>query len=55
MQHADWRAVQGLEGVAAQALVLPDGLEQFFGGRVVVVAQARGDAATRAPLGVKTG
>lgn len=41
--------------IAAQALVLPDGLEKFFRRRVVRVAKFSGEAVACAPFGVKVG
>jgi hypothetical protein len=53
MQYPDGLTVQSLEIVSPQALMEPDGLEQAFGRRVVLVAQLRHDAASHAPLPIK--
>ena len=53
MEHVNRLAVEGLEPVAEQALMLPDGLEQLFWRRVCIFAQERNDTATHAPLGIK--
>jgi hypothetical protein len=53
MKDAHGLAVQSLELVALQALVLPDGLQQALGRRAAVVAEKGHRSATHAPLGVK--
>jgi len=53
VQHAHARAPGGLELVAPEALMLPDGLQQAFGRRIIFVAQDIRRAATQAPVGVK--
>ncbi len=55
MKDSDRLVVQGLELIAEQSLVLPDGLQQAFGRRVPVVPQDRDDAGAHAPLGIKAG
>ena len=55
MKDSDRLTVQGLELLAEQALVLPDGLQEAFGRRVPVLAQDRNHAAAHAPLGIKAG
>ena len=47
MKNADGLSVGGFELVAAQALMLPDGLEQTFGRRIIFVAQDIRRAAAR--------
>jgi hypothetical protein len=47
--------VQGLELLADQALVLPNGLQQAFGRRVVVIVENRDRAAPHAPKSIKAG
>jgi len=53
MKQTKTLAVQSLQLIAAQTLVLPDGLEQTLGRRIAVVAQNRCRPAARAPLGVE--
>ncbi len=53
MQNADGPAIGGLEPVALQPLVAPDGLEQAFRRRIIFVAQDIPRAKARAPAGVK--
>jgi hypothetical protein len=53
MKQADRLAVQGLQLITAQALVLPDGLEQTFRWRVRPVAQAESGAGSNPPLRVE--
>jgi hypothetical protein len=53
MQNADGFAIGGLEPVALQPLVAPDGLEQAFRRRIIFVAQDMRRAKARAPVGVK--
>ncbi len=53
MQNADGPAIGGLEPVALQPLVAPDGLEQAFRRRIIFVAQDICHAEARAPVGVK--
>jgi hypothetical protein len=53
MKHPDNFSVSGFEPVTPQALVLPDGLEQAFGGRLIFVAQGRGRRQLRPPVGVE--
>jgi hypothetical protein len=55
MKNAQGLTVQGLELVAPQALVLPDGLQQPFGRRFAILVQDRRHAAADAPLRIKTG
>lgn len=55
MKNTDRSAVQGLELIAEQALVLPEGLHEAFGRRVPVVPQDRDDAGAHTPLGIKAG
>jgi hypothetical protein len=52
MKNAHGLAVQSLELVAAQALVLPDGLQQAFGRRVAILVQDGRGPAAQAPLGI---
>ena len=52
MKQADTLTVQGLQLIAAQALVLPDGLEQTLRRRVRPVAQEEGGAGADPPLSV---
>jgi hypothetical protein len=53
MQHPDCFAVGGLEPVALEALLLPDGLQQALGGQTVFLAQRGVGPAAFAPAGVK--
>jgi hypothetical protein len=54
MQHADGLAVESAEEVAAEALVVPDILQQAFGRlRGVALAQKEASLLLGAPLGVK--
>jgi len=53
MENTDGLFIGGHEPVAAQALVLPDGLQQAFGRRIIFIAQDICRAATQAPVGVK--
>ena len=53
MQNANGFSIGGLEPVASQPLVVPDGLEQAFRRRIVFVAQDVSRAQARAPAGVK--
>jgi hypothetical protein len=53
MQHADIFSVGRFELVALEALVLPDGLQQFFRRRGTGVAQEVDGAALLAPDGVE--
>jgi hypothetical protein len=54
MQHANRLSIHGAEFVAAQALVVPDILQQPFGWmRGVALAQERPRLLLRAPLSVK--
>ena len=54
MQHANGLAVEGAEEVAAEALVMPDILQQAFGRlRRMALAQKAAGLLLRAPLGVK--
>jgi hypothetical protein len=53
MQHADAFASGGFQLTALDALVLPDGLQQFFRRRVGLIAQGVNGAAAFAPDGVK--
>ena len=55
MKNSDGLAVQGLELLAQQALVLPDGLEQAFGRGFIILAQEWRDSATSAPLRIEIG
>jgi hypothetical protein len=45
--------VGGHELLATQALVLPDGLQQVFRRRIILIAQDIRRATTQAPVGVK--
>ena len=53
MKNADAFSVRGFERVALETLVLPDGLEEAFGRRIIFVVQHVAGAALRAPVGVK--
>ncbi len=53
MENADGLLIGGPELFAAQALVLPDGLQQAFGRRITFVAQDIHRPATQAPVSVK--
>jgi hypothetical protein len=53
MQNPDGFAVGGLEPVALQPLVAPDGLEQAFRRRFNFIVQDLRQAEARAPVGVK--
>lgn len=53
VKNSDTLAVQGHELFAAQALVLPNSLEQALRRRVVVVAENRDGSAANTPFGVK--
>jgi hypothetical protein len=53
MQNANGFSIGGLEPVALQPLVVPDGLEQAFRRRIIFVAQDIPRAEARAPVGVK--
>jgi hypothetical protein len=53
MQNANGFSIGGLEPVALQPLVVPDGLEQAFRRRIVFVAQDVSRAQARAPAGIK--
>ena len=53
VQNADGSAIGGLEPVALQPLVAPDGLEQAFRRRMIFVTQDIRQADVRAPVGVK--
>jgi hypothetical protein len=53
VQNADGSAIGGLEPVALQPLVPPDGLEQAFRRRIIFVVQNLHLAKARAPIGVK--
>lgn len=53
VKNSDTLAVQGYELFAAQALVLPNSLEQALRRRVVVIAENRDGSAANAPFGVK--
>jgi hypothetical protein len=55
VKDAEGLAVQGAQFVTEQTLVLPDGLEQFFGRRHFAFAQKADAAVLQAPPGVKTG
>ena len=54
VEDADGLAVGEGEPVAAEALVLPDGLQEVFGRRVALLVQQGNDAAVQTPLGVCT-
>lgn len=45
MKHANGLTVQGLNSVAVQPLMLPDGLKEFFRRRFSTVVQFRDNAA----------
>jgi hypothetical protein len=53
MKHADGFAVQRLELIAPEPLVLPDGLEQALGRGVIPLVEERDSAALQAPPGVE--
>jgi hypothetical protein len=53
MQNADGFSIGGLEPVALQPLVVPDGLEQPFRRRIIFVAQDISRVKARTPAGVK--
>jgi len=53
MQNPNRFSVGGLEPVALQPLVAPDGLEQVFRRRIIFVAQDIRHTKARAPVGVK--
>jgi hypothetical protein len=53
MQNANGFPIGGLEPVALQPLVVPDGLEQALRRRIIFVAQDIPRAKARAPVGVK--
>jgi len=55
MKQAHALTVQRRQLLATQALVLPDGLEQALGWRVVVVAQHAGDPGAQTPLRIEIG
>jgi hypothetical protein len=54
MKNSQGLAVQGSKLIANETLVLPDGLEQPFGRRIVVLTQEGRNAAANTPLGIKT-
>ena len=53
MKNADNFSIGGFELVAAEALMLPDGLEQTLGWRTVFVVQNIGRDELRPPNGVE--
>jgi hypothetical protein len=53
VQNPDGSAIGGLELVALQPLVAPDGLEQAFRRRIIFIVQDMHRAKARAPVGVK--
>ena len=53
MQNPDGSAIGGLEPVALQSLVAPDGLEQAFRRGIIFIVQDLPRAGTRAPVGIK--
>ena len=53
MQNPDGFAIGGLEPVALQPLVAPDGLEQALRRRFIFIVQDGRRAKVRAPVGVK--
>src|SRR5581483_7820117 len=53
MQNQQGLSVQGRKPVAKQALVLPDGLQQFFGRRIGVLAQNRNQPRLDSPASVE--
>jgi len=55
VQDAHGQAVQSGELIPQQTLVLPHGLQQAFGRRILAVAQERDGPASDAELGVKAG
>ncbi len=55
VKHADRLTIQGLELIAPQSLVKPNGLKQPLGRGIEILAQQRRRATTDAPLGVKAG
>ena len=55
VKHAHRLTIQGLELIAPQSLMKPNGLKQPFGRGIELLAQQRRHATTDAPLGVKAG
>ena len=55
MKHAERLTVQGAQQIAVQALVLPDGLEQFLRRRMRSVTQSGGGSVLCPPAGVEVG
>ena len=53
MQNANGFSIGGLEAVASQPLVVPDGLKQVFRWRIIFVTQDTPRAQARAQVGVK--
>src|SRR5688572_27875393 len=53
MEDVNGFAVEGLEAIAEEALMVPDLLQEAFGGRVMLLAQAKSGAAFKTPLGVE--
>ena len=53
MKHPQGFAVQGCEMIAVEALVLPDGLEQAFGRRLVLLVKEQHGAAFQTPLRIE--
>ena len=55
MKHADGLAVQGAHLIAAEPLMLPDCLEEFFRGRLLAFAQGGDGCVISPPVGVEVG
>lgn len=53
MKNPDRTTVQTPESIAEEALMLPNGLEEPFGGRIGLIVEERDDAAFQPPLGVE--
>jgi hypothetical protein len=53
MQHAHALSLRGLQPVALEALVQPDGLQEFFGRHGAAIAEEVHGAALFAPHGIK--
>jgi hypothetical protein len=55
MKDSNRFTVQGLELLAEQALMLPNGLQEAFRGRVPILVQDRNHATAHAPLSIEAG
>jgi hypothetical protein len=55
MKHANGLTVQGSQLIAAEPLMLPDRLEEFFRWRILTLAQRRDGGVAGTPLGVEVG